>query len=255
MFSKINSWFGKREQEHEHDILLGDIPRHIAIIMDGNGRWGKKRGLPRVAGHRAGMMAVKETTIAASKIGVKVLTLYAFSTENWKRPKDEVEFLMRLVTEYIQLELNELIENNVQVRMMGNQGELPSYTLEAVKRAIEATRNNTGMILNIALNYGGRKEIIDALQDIATKASKGIIDPSHIDEVYFSNHLLSKEVGDPDLLIRTSGEVRISNFMLWQLAYTEMWFCDVYWPDFKKEHLYEAVRDFQKRIRRYGALK
>ncbi len=253
MFSKIKGWFGKNEQEI--NLLRGDIPRHIAIIMDGNGRWGKKRGLPRVAGHRAGMRAVKDTTIAANQIGVKILTLYAFSTENWKRPKDEVDFLMRLVIEFIQLELDELIENNVQVRMMGNLGELPSYTIDAINKAIEATRMNTGLILNIALNYGSRKEMIDALREIATKASHGEVDPYQIDEEFFSSHLLSKEIGDPDLLIRTSGEVRISNFMLWQLAYTEMWFCDIYWPDFTKEHLYEAIRDFQKRIRRYGALK
>lgn len=253
MFSKINHLFGKREIEPE--LLHSDIPRHIAIIMDGNGRWAKKRGLPRSAGHHAGMKTVKEITKAADEIGVKVLTLYAFSTENWKRPKDEVDYLMKLAVEFINYELDELIQNNVQVRMMGCQQELPAYTLEAIQRAIEATRENTGLILNFALNYGSRREIIDAIKSIAQQLANGEIHPDEIDEGYFSSQLLSKEIGDPDLLIRTSGEVRLSNFMLWQLAYTELWFCDVYWPDFKKENLYEAVRAFQKRVRRYGAVK
>lgn len=255
MCSMISRWFRKSDIHNSNMDLDGEIPKHIAIIMDGNGRWAKMRGLPRIAGHHAGMKTVKEITKAADTIGVKILTLYAFSTENWKRPKEEVDFLMRLPVEFLQLELKELIENNVQVRMMGNKHELPSYTLEAVNQAIEATRNNTGLILNFALNYGSRKEMVAAMREIATEVSAGQLHPEEIDEDYFSNRLLSKEVGDPDLLIRTSGEIRISNFMLWQLAYTEMWFCDVYWPDFKKEHLYEAIRDFQKRIRRYGALK
>lgn len=253
MYSKIKDWFGKAEKEL--DELQGEIPKHIAIIMDGNGRWAKQRGLPRVAGHRAGMKAVKEITKAANRIGVEILTLYAFSTENWKRPKDEVDFLMRLPVEFLQLELEELIENNVQVRMMGNPNDLPPYTLEAVNKAIESTRNNTGLILNFALNYGSRKEMIDAIRQISSEVSEGKISSDEIDETYFSSKLLSPELGDPDLLIRTSGELRISNFMLWQLAYTELWFCHGYWPDFKTEDLYEAIRDFQKRIRRYGALK
>lgn len=255
MLSNIKSWFNKSEREKPLDILHGEIPNHIAIIMDGNGRWAKSRGLPRVAGHSAGMKTIKEIVKAADAIGVKVLTLYAFSTENWKRPKDEVDYLMKLPSEFLQLELNELIQNNVQIRMMGNPEDLPAHTLDAVDRAIAATHNNTGLILNFALNYGARKELLQAVRDIATKAAAGEIAPKEIDEDYFSNFLLSKELGDPDLLIRTSGEIRISNFMLWQLAYTEMWFCDTYWPDFKKEDFYSAILDFQKRIRRYGALK
>lgn len=255
MFAKFMNKLGKRTEHTDLDIIHGEIPKHIAIIMDGNGRWAKSRGLPRVAGHRAGMKTIKELAKAADQIGVKILTLYAFSTENWKRPKDEVDFLMWLPVEFLQLELEELISNNVQIRMMGNPVDLPNHTLEAVKQAVDSTRNNTGLILNFALNYGSRKEMIDTIRDVATKAVNGEIDPNQIDEQYFSDLLLSKDVGDPDLLIRTSGEIRISNFMLWQLAYTELWFCDVYWPDFKKENLLDAIRDFQKRIRRYGALK
>ncbi len=255
MLSSIKSWFKKNDLNENTDLLQGEIPRHIAIIMDGNGRWAKSRGLPRVAGHSAGMKTVKEIVKAANELGIKVLTLYAFSTENWKRPKDEVEFLMKLPSEFLQLELNELIQNNVQIRMMGNQNNLPSHTLDAVNKAIVETRNNSGLILNFALNYGSRNELLSVVRDIATKAASGEIDPESIDEEYFSSFLLSKEIGDPDLLIRTSGEIRISNFMLWQLAYTEMWFCDIYWPDFKKEDFYRAIIDFQKRIRRYGALK
>lgn len=238
-----------------NDAPLGDnIPHHVAIIMDGNGRWAKARGLPRIAGHHNGMKAVKTVTKAADHIGVKVLTLYAFSTENWKRPKAEVEFLMKLPQEFLSLELGELIENNVQVRMMGKRDVLPSHTVAALEEAVRRTKDNTGLILNFALNYGSRDEMIDAAKSLARKAAAGEIDPDAIGEDAFAGELLSAGLPDPDLLIRTSGELRLSNFMLWQLAYSEFWFTDVYWPSFGEEQLFEAIREYQRRARRYGGL-
>ncbi|QMV44849.1 isoprenyl transferase [Cohnella cholangitidis] len=231
-----------------------NIPEHIAIIMDGNGRWAKARGLPRIAGHHNGMKAVKRITKAADRIGVKVLTLYAFSTENWKRPKAEVEFLMKLPQEFLSLELGELIENNVQVRMMGNRDLLPDHTITAIEEAVRQTQGNTGLILNFALNYGSRLEMLDAAKELARQAAAGRLDPESIDEADFEKLLLSNGLPDPDLLIRTSGELRLSNFMLWQLAYSEFWFTDVYWPEFGEQHLYDAVREYQRRARRYGGL-
>lgn len=236
--------------------LLGDenIPRHIAIIMDGNGRWAKERGMPRVAGHRSGMKNVKKIAMAANDIGVKVLTLYAFSTENWKRPKEEVEFLMNLPKEFFPLEIEELIENNVQIRMLGWKKELPEHTLKPVEEAISRTEQNTGMILNIALNYGSRMEILQGVKEIANEVASGRITLDSIDEELFSQHLLTRDLPDPDLLIRTSGEIRISNFLLWQIAYSELWFADCYWPEFTEQHLYQAVQEYQRRARRYGGV-
>jgi undecaprenyl diphosphate synthase len=231
-----------------------NIPRHVAIIMDGNGRWAKARGLPRIAGHHAGMKTVKKITKAADRIGVDVLTLYAFSTENWKRPKDEVEFLMKLPQEFLSIELEELYENNVRVRMMGKRDHLPNHTVEAVEAAIERTKNNTGLILNFALNYGSRDEMVEAARELARQSAKGELNPEDIDDEKFSKQLLSSDLPEPDLLIRTSGELRLSNFMLWQLAYSEFWFTDVYWPEFSEEHFFGAVREYQRRARRYGGL-
>lgn len=231
-----------------------NIPRHIAVIMDGNGRWAKSRGLPRIAGHHSGMKAVKRVAKAADRIGVKVLTLYAFSTENWKRPKAEVDFLMKLPQEFLSIELSELIENNVQVRMMGKLDGLPDHTLTAVEEAIRQTKTNTGMILNFALNYGSRAEIIDAARSLARDVAQGKLNPDSISERLMSERMLSLDLPDPDLLIRTSGELRLSNFMLWQLAYSEFWFTDVYWPEFTERHLYQAVHEYQRRVRRYGGL-
>ncbi|MCM3745976.1 isoprenyl transferase [Paenibacillus pasadenensis] len=234
---------------------LGDnVPQHVAIIMDGNGRWAQNRGLPRIAGHHSGMKAVKRVTKAADRIGVKYLTLYAFSTENWKRPKPEVDFLMRLPQEFLALELDELIENNVQVRMMGYRENLPSYTIDALEEAIHKTKNNTGLVLNFALNYGSRAEMADAVRSIAKEAADGRLNPDDIDEQLFSSRLLSSELPDPDLLIRTSGELRLSNFMLWQLAYSELWFTDVYWPAFTEELFQEAIMEYQRRARRFGGV-
>jgi len=254
MFKRLRAKFGKATAASPLTLDTDNIPQHIAIIMDGNGRWAKSRGLPRIAGHHTGMKAVKRITMAADRLGVKYLTLYAFSTENWKRPKAEVEFLMKLPQEFLSIELNELVEKNVQVRMMGHREDLPSHTLEAVEEAIKQTANNTGLVLNFALNYGSRKEMIEAVKLIAESVRDGVLDPEQIGEQEFADKLLSRGLPDPDLLIRTSGELRLSNFMLWQLAYSEMWFTDVYWPEFTEDHFHEAVREYQRRARRYGGL-
>ncbi|WP_435367986.1 isoprenyl transferase [Paenibacillus pasadenensis] len=254
MIDRLWSRRGKTSPQ-EADLPLGDnVPQHVAIIMDGNGRWAQNRGLPRIAGHHSGMKAVKRVTKAADRIGVKYLTLYAFSTENWKRPKPEVDFLMRLPQEFLALELDELIENNVQVRMMGYRENLPSYTIDALEEAIHKTKNNTGLVLNFALNYGSRAEMADAVRSIAKEAADGRLNPDDIDEQLFSSRLLSSELPDPDLLIRTSGELRLSNFMLWQLAYSELWFTDVYWPAFTEELFQEAIMEYQRRARRFGGV-
>lgn len=231
------------------------MPTHIAIIMDGNGRWAKKRALPRVAGHHEGMKTVRKITRLANDLGIKVLTVYAFSTENWKRPKLEVDFIMRLPEEFLGTYLPELIEQNVQVQMMGEDYTLPPHTKAAVERAIEATKHNTGLILNFALNYGSRAEITKAVQMIAKQVEEGAFSSSDITEEMIQQHLMTSTLPEPDLLIRTSGEVRLSNFMLWQLAYTEFWFTDTLWPDFDEGCLLEAVESYQKRNRRYGGLK
>jgi undecaprenyl diphosphate synthase len=258
VFQRLRAWFGKASaQPAPTDARMPDadnIPRHIAIIMDGNGRWAKSRGLPRIAGHRTGMKTVKRITMAANRLGVKYLTLYAFSTENWKRPKAEVDFLMKLPEEFLAIELNELIENNVQVRMMGYRQDLPEHTLKAVEEAVRRTADNTGLVLNFALNYGSRKEMLEAVRQIGEDVLSGRLLPPQIDESHMEKSLLTSGLPDPDLLIRTSGEIRLSNFMLWQLAYSEMWFTDVYWPEFTEEHFYGAIREYQRRARRYGGL-
>lgn len=236
-------------------ILKEEVPAHIAIIMDGNGRWAKKRSLPRVAGHHEGMKTVRKITKLANHLGVDVLTLYAFSTENWKRPKIEVDFLMRLPEEFLSTFLPELVEENVRVEMMGYQNNLPPHTLTAIRRAKEATKDNTGLVLNFALNYGSRSEVVDAVKNIAAQIEAGTLNVSDITEEHISAGLMTSHLPEPDLLIRTSGEVRLSNFMLWQLAYTEFWFTETLWPDFSEESLLEAIENFQKRNRRYGGLK
>lgn len=230
------------------------VPRHVAIIMDGNGRWAKKRALPRIAGHHEGMKVVRRTTKLANELGIKTLTLYAFSTENWKRPKNEVEYIMRLPDEFLGTFLPELVKENVQVKMIGYKNQLPVHTLRAIEKAIEETKNNDGLILNFALNYGSRSEILDAVKQVLNDCNTGILKETELDEETFSSYLMTANYTDPDLLIRTSGEIRLSNFMLWQLAYSEFWFTDVLWPDFSEEHLLEAVEAFQNRQRRYGGL-
>lgn len=237
----------------------GPIPQHIAIIMDGNGRWAQNRRLPRVAGHKEGMETVKKVTKQASRLGVKVLTLYAFSTENWKRPKDEVSFLMQLPVDFFDTFVPELIKENVKVHVMGYENLLPEHTQDAVKRAIEQTKDNTGMVLNFALNYGSRAEIVTAVKAIATEVRNEEKSIEEINDTLIAEHLMTgflpTELRDPELVIRTSGEERISNFLLWQLAYSELYFTKALWPDFDGAHLEEAIASFQNRDRRFGGVK
>lgn len=228
------------------------LPEHIAIIMDGNGRWAKKRHLPRVAGHHEGVKSVRDIVEACGELDIKVLTLYTFSTENWNRPVDEVSALMKLLIQTLNKEINELAAKNVQLKVMGDLSLLPDDVMENVQKGIESTSQNTGMILNMALSYGSREEMLSAIRDIAYKVKKNEIDPEKIDSVVFQNHLYTKGLPDPDLLIRTSGEFRVSNFLLWQLAYSEFYVTDVFWPEFRRKHLYEAIESYQKRERRFG---
>lgn len=254
MLKRLWSKKGEVDPQSQLPVQLDNIPEHIAIIMDGNGRWAKQKGLPRIAGHHSGMKTVKKITIAANDLGVKYLTLYAFSTENWKRPKEEVEFLMKLPQQFLELEIDELMENNVQVRVMGDQEQLPPYTRKAVEEAMRKTANNDGLVLNFALNYGGRLELLEAVKSIAQQVERGKLQIGQIDEQLFSSYMQSKDMPDPDLLIRTSGEIRLSNFMLWQLAYSEFYFTDVYWPEFTEAHFIAAIQEYQRRARRFGGV-
>ena len=257
MFKNLfkNTTAGETE---EVNLDPAKMPQHIAIIMDGNGRWAQRRGLPRVAGHKRGMEAVKDITKAASDLGVKVLTLYAFSTENWKRPESEVSFLMDLPVKFFDTFVPELIENNVRVNVMGYTEYLPKKTQKAVNDAIEQTKNNTGMVLNFALNYGSRAEIITGVKKIATEVQNGDLAVDEINEEVLSKSLMTEEVApynDPDLLIRTSGEERISNFLLWQIAYSELVFTDKLWPEYQPDDLVHDIYEFQQRDRRFGGVK
>ncbi|MEB3101129.1 isoprenyl transferase [Ferviditalea candida] len=254
MIGRFLKSFRRNEEIDWNSLSKEKIPEHVAVIMDGNGRWAKRHGLPRIAGHRAGMETVKKIIKAADRLGVKVLTLYAFSTENWKRPKEEVDFLMKLPQEFLLIELDELIARNVQVRMMGWKEDLPAHTLKAVEEAVKKTEHNTGLILNFALNYGSRREMIEGFKKMAGEIQSGRLSIDQIAEEQFPKYLHTGRLPDPDLMIRTSGEQRISNFMLWQLAYTELWFTDVFWPEFTEQHFYQAIRDYQHRGRRYGGL-
>lgn len=257
MLDKLIRKMGGEEKAEIGDRPVLDetvIPRHVAIIMDGNGRWAKKRSLPRIAGHHEGMKTVRKITREADRLGIKVLTLYAFSTENWKRPKPEVEFLMRLPEEFLGTYLPELVERNVRVRMIGDHEHLPPHTRRAITRAMEATADNDGLILNFAMNYGSRAEITEAVRSIAKAVAENRMKADEIDESMITGALMTAELPEPDLLIRTSGEVRLSNFMLWQLAYTEFWFTDTLWPDFDENRLQEAIAVYQARNRRYGGV-
>lgn len=230
------------------------VPKHIAIIMDGNGRWAGMRKLPRVAGHRAGIESVQDVIESAACLGVEVLTLYAFSIENWKRPKREVNTLMMLLKEYIRRELNNVIKNNLRFQAIGRIQELEESVQKELQRAINDTKENTGMILNVALNYSGRAELVDTFNRIFNEYKQnGHKTP--IDEAVISRSLYTSGIPDPDLLIRTSGEMRISNFLLWQIAYSEIYITSTFWPDFRRKHLLEAILEYQQRDRRYGAIK
>ncbi len=230
----------------------GSIPEHIAIIMDGNGRWAKQRALPRVAGHREGVNSVRDIVEACGQLGVKCLTLYTFSTENWKRPMQEVSTLMRLLVKALRDETDRLYRNNVRLTAIGNVESLPAGVQRELNDALERTGRNTGLNLNLALSYSGRQEIVEATRKISADVASGKIGLEDINESLFSKYLSTAAMPDPDLLIRTSGELRISNFLLYQSAYTEIYFSKVYWPDFRRRQLYEAIGDFQKRERRFG---
>lgn len=249
-------FFKNKQAGAESQYLLEkeNIPNHVAIIMDGNGRWAKKRSLPRIAGHKEGMEVVKEIVKAAKNYNVNILTLYAFSTENWKRPKSEVEFLMKLPKEFLHTYLPEMMENNVRIATIGDFDALPGHTKKAIQYAKDRTKNNDGLLLNFALNYGSRYEIMRAIKQIMEDIDCLKLSIDTLDEKIFSEYLYTNGLKDPDLLIRTSGEQRLSNFLLWQLAYTEFWFTDVLWPDFTKDIFLDAIIDYQKRKRRYGGI-
>ena len=249
-------FFRKRRkiQVNKEQVLNAPLPQHIAIILDGNGRWAKKRGLPRTAGHQEGAMNVREITKLCANIGIKALTVYAFSTENWKRPDEEVKFLMKLPIKFFNEFAPELVENNIRLKVIGNVEELPIDLQQKVLEISELTKNNTKMTLTIALNYGSQDEIKQAVQAIATEVKNGQLNVDDINEDVIDQHLMTSDLPPLDLMIRTSGELRISNYLLWQLAYAELYFTSIAWPDFKEEQLYEALLDYQKRNRRFGAL-
>ncbi|MBI3449816.1 MAG: isoprenyl transferase [Acidobacteria bacterium] len=230
------------------------LPAHVAIIMDGNGRWATSRRLPRVAGHRAGIDAVRDVVESSARLGLKVLTLYAFSQENWKRPRTEISTLMALLKEYVRRELQTLLRNNIRFQVIGRFHELDPSVRAHLERGMEATRHCTGLLFNIALSYGGRSEILDACRGLLEAARAGNVDPANITEEDFASHLYTAGQPDPDLLIRTSGELRISNFLLWQIAYAEIWVTPTLWPDFRAQELLQAIVDYQKRERRYGGV-
>ena len=240
------------ERELHDRILTRTLPRHVAIIMDGNGRWATSRGMPRVAGHSEGVKAVRNTVRAAGAVGIEYLTLYAFSSENWKRPSHEVSTLMSLLERSIDRELPELMERNVRFRVIGRPNGVPAEVQRRIDHVVDATASNTGLTLLMAFNYGARDEIVDACRRLARDVRAGQIEPEEIDEVRVGRALYTDGVPDPDLLIRTSGEMRLSNFLLWQIAYTELWVTATHWPDFEPRDLYLAVANFQQRDRRYG---
>ncbi|MCG8328904.1 MAG: isoprenyl transferase [Chitinophagales bacterium] len=235
-------------------INLEKLPKHVAVIMDGNGRWAKQHGKPRVFGHRNGVTAVRDTTEAAAELGIEYLTLYAFSTENWNRPKLEVSALMRLLVETLNKEIQTLNKNNIRLKAIGDINKLPGRTHDALLQGIENTAKNDRMTLVLALNYSAKWELTEAARKLAKAAKEGTLDPDQLNEQHISNALATQGIPDPELLIRTSGESRISNFLLWQIAYAELYFTDIFWPDFGKENFYQAIIDFQRRERRFGKI-
>jgi len=230
----------------------GNLPRHVAIIMDGNGRWARARGVPRLMGHRAGRESVREAVKGCVALGVEVLTLYTFSIENWARPRREVTALMGILRRTLREERRELRDNNVRLRVVGRAGDLPPPVREAIAETQAYLAGCDGLLLNLALSYSGRAEVVDAVRALLREHARSPIDPRRVDEAMVAGHLYTAGLPDPDLLIRTSGEMRLSNFMLWQLAYTELWITDTLWPDFRRRHLYQAVADYQRRERRFG---
>jgi len=250
----LEIWKHKKKAS-PYAIDMKKIPRHVAIIMDGNGRWAEQRGMPRTMGHRAGVEALREVVKTADRLGIKYLTVYAFSTENWKRPQSEIGILMSLLKEYIKKELAELHANQVQIRVLGSNQNIPQDVYEAYMEACQKTKNNTGLILNVALNYGSRAEMIQAVKNIVGDVLNGKCAPEDITEEFFEKYLFTKECPEPELVVRTSGEMRLSNFLLWQAAYSEIVVVDEFWPDFKEESLLKVIRIFQSRERRFGGIK
>ncbi len=244
----------KNKDEAELLLNLSQMPRHVAIIMDGNGRWAKKRLLPRTMGHRAGMSTLKKIVRACDELQIPFLTVFAFSTENWKRPITEVDYLMNLLVEFLNQELQELHEKNVHIHVLGNYEVIPQECQILIKDAIELTKSNSGLVFNIALNYGSRQEIIDSVKLLAGKILRKELQIEDISEDLLSSLLYTRGIPDPDLLIRTAGEMRVSNFMLWQIAYSELVVCDTLWPDFSGEDLIKAIKEYQSRERRFGGI-
>jgi undecaprenyl diphosphate synthase len=253
---------GSQEESLVREIDFSRLPAHVAIIMDGNGRWARCRRLPRVAGHRAGIDAVRDVVEASARLGLQVLTLYAFSKENWKRPRSEINTLMALLKEYLRRELQTLLRNDIRFNVIGRMEDMHPSVQRELRKGMEATRAMQGLIFNIALSYGGRAEIVDACRNLlgdllkhqAASGASQADAVAALDEASFARHLYTAGQPDPDLLIRTSGELRISNFLLWQIAYAEIWVTDTLWPDFRKRELLRAIRDYQKRDRRYGGV-
>ncbi len=231
-----------------------NMPQHIAIIMDGNGRWAKKRLLPRTMGHREGMKAIKRIVKACVELNIQVLTVFAFSTENWRRPQNEVNYLMDLLIEFLNKELQELHENDIRINILGDYSYLPQKCVEGIEHALQITSQNQKLTFNLAINYGSRTEILQAVKRLGQEMIDGKINMDEITEDVFSSYLYTHTIPDPDLLIRTAGEMRVSNFLLWQIAYTELWITDVTWPEFNREHLMQAIKEYQKRDRRFGGL-
>jgi undecaprenyl diphosphate synthase len=236
------------------ELDINHLPVHIAIIMDGNGRWAKKRLLNRIKGHEKGSKTVRTVVRCCREIGIRYLTLYAFSTENWQRPKKEVDALMVLLIKFLQSELNELVENNIRLRVIGQVDRLPAEVRNALQETMAATKNKSGMDLILALSYGGRAEIVTMVQTLADKIKRGLVEPEAITAEMVADHLYTRDIPDPDLLIRTSGEMRISNFLLWQIAYSEIFVTPTLWPDFSKDELLQILQDYQRRERRFGAV-
>ncbi len=239
-------------QELPLDLKRELLPKHVAVIMDGNGRWAERQGLPRIMGHKAGVDALKDLLRCCQDWGIQALTAYAFSTENWKRPQDEVEFLMTLFQRVLRQELREMVEENVQIKFVGDLHSLPAVLQEEISRSMEETRNNRGIQFTVAKNYGGRQDILQACRAIADRVKQGSLQPDEIDEAVFEGHLYTAGSCDPDLLIRTSGEMRLSNFLLWQIAYAEIYITNTFWPDFDRSEFHRALSAYQQRERRFG---
>jgi undecaprenyl diphosphate synthase len=251
--ASLEAFFSTRaDREVLARLDIETVPRHVAVIMDGNGRWAAKRGLPRVAGHRAGAKAIRESIASAIELGIEYLTIYSFSSENWRRSADEVGSLMRLFVEVLEREFDNLMRQGVRVLVIGSDDGVPLQTMQAFRRAEQSTAANTRLTLVVALNYGGRAEIVSAVRSIAADVASGALDPATLDEGVVASRLYTGGIPDPDLIVRSSGEMRVSNFLLWQMAYAEFWVTSVLWPDFKRGDLLRAVVDFQKRSRRFG---